>query len=62
VKRAIETRQRRKPVMGGTSICSKCDQPRVHSSSYCRVHKNEHAREWLKRRTAEFHQLKAETN
>lgn len=51
--------KRARPVPGGTTKCSRCDQARMPSLTYCKAHHAEYQREWRKRRNDEFHRLRA---
>ncbi len=50
---------RAKPVRGGTTKCSRCDQPRMPSLAYCREHHAAYQREWRKARAEELRRLRA---
>lgn len=49
---------RRSPVHGGTSICSRCDQPRAKGVNYCAEHRNEVQRTWRAKASRELKQLR----
>jgi hypothetical protein len=54
-----ETHSRRRAVRGGTTICSRCDQPRCAGSAYCRDHRNEYQRAWRADLALEIERLRA---
>lgn len=50
---------RRKPINGGTWLCSRCKARKLPSNAYCREHKIEYQREWRANRSRELKRLRA---